>query len=135
MLTGEGIEVIMYSDFLVDRYKVSGVSGDRLVMQNDHLYGVDNHKNYGRYFYENSFDFISQEGDWFFDTGIDRLYYLPISGKDPNTSDVEIPVVTTLISGVGEAASLPALTGDFTVSQSRSSEDKFSFANANSKPS
>jgi hypothetical protein len=50
---------------------------------------------------ENAFQFLSASstGQWFLDRGDSKLYYVPRSGEDMSTVDVEAPVLQTLVSG------------------------------------
>jgi parallel beta helix pectate lyase-like protein len=52
---------------------------------------------------ENAFQFLSagSTGQWFLDQGDSKLYYVPRSGEDLSTADVEAPVLESLVTGTG----------------------------------
>ena len=49
-------------------------------------------------FIENSLTFLDSDGEWFLDVETNTLYYQPIEGKDPNTSDIILPRIEVLLS-------------------------------------
>jgi hypothetical protein len=55
---------------------------------------------------ENAFQFLSASstGQWFLDHGDSKLYYVPRSGEDMTSVDVEAPVLQTLVTGNGDAS-------------------------------
>jgi hypothetical protein len=54
---------------------------------------------------ENAFELLSQPGQWYFDRSAGTIYYIPRSGENLTTADVEAPVLETLISGNGTTSS------------------------------
>ncbi|MFN8075166.1 MAG: right-handed parallel beta-helix repeat-containing protein [Kineosporiaceae bacterium] len=50
------------------------------------------------FFLANSLRFLTTPGQWFVDPGAGKLYYKPGPGVDPNTLDVELPRLQTLMS-------------------------------------
>ncbi len=52
---------------------------------------------------ENAFQFLSAStpGQWFLDQGTSKVYYVPRSGENMATADVEAPVLEKLIDGTG----------------------------------
>ncbi|HEV2372522.1 MAG TPA: right-handed parallel beta-helix repeat-containing protein [Streptosporangiaceae bacterium] len=55
---------------------------------------------------ENAFQFLSAStpGEWFLDQGSSKIYYVPLSGQNMSTADVEAPVLQQLIVGNGTAS-------------------------------
>ena len=55
---------------------------------------------------ENAFQSLSAStpGQWFLDQGDSKLYYVPHSGEDMSTADVEAPVLEKLVIGTGTAS-------------------------------
>ncbi|MFH0800991.1 MAG: right-handed parallel beta-helix repeat-containing protein [bacterium] len=51
--------------------------------------------------FENAFKFLDEPGEWYLDRSSGWLYYIPRSGENLATADVELPVVETLIEGNG----------------------------------
>ena len=56
------------------------------------------------YFFENSYDFLDREGEWFLDSVGDTLYYKPRSGEDLAIASIIAPSVEKLIDLAGTAA-------------------------------
>ncbi|TML23370.1 MAG: right-handed parallel beta-helix repeat-containing protein, partial [Actinobacteria bacterium] len=54
---------------------------------------------------ENAFQFLSAsaQGQWFLDQGDSKVYYVPRSGENLATADVEAPVLEKLVDGNGSA--------------------------------
>jgi hypothetical protein len=50
---------------------------------------------------ENAFQLLTQPGQWYLDTGSSKVYYMPKSGQDLSTVDVEAPVLESLVNGGG----------------------------------
>jgi len=51
--------------------------------------------------FENAYEFLDQPGEWYLDRGKGTLYYIPRPGEDLATADVELPVLETLVKGIG----------------------------------
>ncbi len=51
--------------------------------------------------FENAYEFLTEEGQWYLDQKAGWLYYIPHAGEDLSTANVELPVVETLIQGTG----------------------------------
>ncbi len=51
--------------------------------------------------FENALQFMNQPGDWCLDTSGGWLYYIPRMDENMNTALVELPILETLIQGVG----------------------------------
>jgi hypothetical protein len=69
--------------------------------------GFNNPANYytnASYFFENAYEFLDAEGEWYLDTAEDVLYYKPRSGESMSNIEVVIPAVETLISVKGSNA-------------------------------
>ncbi|HEY4032397.1 MAG TPA: right-handed parallel beta-helix repeat-containing protein [Ktedonobacteraceae bacterium] len=50
---------------------------------------------------ENAYELLSQPGQWYLDTSLHTLYYIPLPGQDMQQADVEAPVLQTLVQGNG----------------------------------
>jgi hypothetical protein len=55
---------------------------------------------------ENSYALLNQPGQWFLDSGGGYLYYIPLSGQNMSTADVELPVVQDLVDVEGSPGHL-----------------------------
>jgi hypothetical protein len=53
---------------------------------------------------ENAFELLGTPGQFYFDRPSHTIYYVPRSGEDLKTADVELPVLETLVEGDGTAA-------------------------------
>ena len=53
---------------------------------------------------ENAFELLGSAGQWYFDRAARTIYYVPRSGENLATADVEVPVLESLISGEGTAS-------------------------------
>jgi hypothetical protein len=51
--------------------------------------------------FENTLAFLTEPGQWYLDYSDNYLYYIPLSGEDITTADVELPILETLIEGQG----------------------------------
>jgi hypothetical protein len=52
--------------------------------------------------FENAYEFLDEPGEWYLDATAQTLYYIPRPGEDLHTSDVELPVLETLVQGNGD---------------------------------
>jgi len=52
-------------------------------------------------FFENCYEFLDEEGEWYLNESSNYLYYKPRQGEDMATALVELPVLETLIEGQG----------------------------------
>ncbi len=50
---------------------------------------------------ENAYELLTKPGQWYLDTSLHQLYYIPLPGQNIQTADVEAPVLQTLIQGNG----------------------------------
>ncbi|MBT3378651.1 MAG: hypothetical protein HN742_33310 [Lentisphaerae bacterium] len=58
----------------------------------------------GRYYLENSVDFLDTPGEWFLDTSAGRLTYMPLPGETIETTEFVGPVLSEFIRFAGDAA-------------------------------
>ena len=49
--------------------------------------------------FENAYEFLDQPGEFYLNGSTGYLYYIPRSGEDMATADVELPLLETLVSG------------------------------------
>lgn len=52
--------------------------------------------------FENSYEFLDEPGEWYMDRAAGWLYYIPRPGEDLASADVELPVLEVLVEGRGE---------------------------------
>ncbi|REE02018.1 T9SS type A sorting domain-containing protein [Marinoscillum furvescens] len=71
---------------------------DKLFNKNSSYY------NFG-YYFENSYDFVDAEGEWFLDTINDYIYYKPRAGENMSTVSISHPNLTHVIKIEGTSSS------------------------------
>lgn len=54
-------------------------------------------------FIQNCFEYLDEEGEWYFDEAEEKIYYIPIGGADPNEQEIVLPCVEQLVTVTGEA--------------------------------
>jgi hypothetical protein len=59
------------------------------------------------YFFENAFEFLDAEGEWYLNTTTSTLYYKPRAGEDMTTAEIVAPVVEKLLDIRGDSPSNP----------------------------
>jgi len=57
---------------------------------------------FARYYVENVFEALTEPGEWYLDRPTGMLYYLPLPGEDPETTEVYAPRLTQLLRIAGE---------------------------------
>jgi len=56
------------------------------------------------YYFENAYELLDTEGEWYFDPVSSMLYYKPLAGQDMATTEVVVPVVDSLLEIKGTQA-------------------------------
>jgi len=51
--------------------------------------------------FENAYEFLDEDGEWYLDQTTGWLYYIPLPGEDITTAAVELPILEVLIDGQG----------------------------------
>jgi len=77
------------------RFRISSVDAENNYVYSQGTFVSSQNKLYGgnRYYVENVFEGLDNEGEWYLDAVTDTLYYYPVGGKNPNTSEIVYPVV------------------------------------------
>lgn len=57
---------------------------------------------YAKYYVENIFEALSDPGEWYLDRTTGRLYYVPMPGEDPVSTEVYAPRLTQLVRVQGD---------------------------------
>ncbi|MER5716180.1 RICIN domain-containing protein [Streptomyces sp. NPDC002132] len=104
-----------------DRYApVKSISGRTITMQqpawNNNSWGYDTVNAPfagGTMYLENNYAFLKQAGQWYLDSSTGDLYYRAQPGQNPNSLDVELPRLQSLL-GVSGSYSSPATGLKFT---------------------
>ncbi|MEV6843599.1 RICIN domain-containing protein [Actinoplanes sp. NPDC051411] len=106
------IEVEAVNSF-TDRYSpVQSIAGNLLTMQqpawNNNNFGYDTLTSpfrAGPMYLENAYEFLDAAGEWYLDPGTGTLSYIPRSGENMATADVELPTLQSLVDVGGTYAS------------------------------
>jgi hypothetical protein len=61
----------------------------------------DNDGGYTYYYFENAYEFIDSEDEWYLDSGTHTLYYKPYFGEDMSRVEVVAPVVENIVRFAG----------------------------------
>ena len=61
----------------------------------------------GPVYVENAYEFLDQPGEWYQDTTAGALYYIPLSGQDMGSVDVELPQLQMLVAVAGASYDQP----------------------------
>lgn len=117
-------EVVLFDDYNVQRYKYDTSDADQVWVHTDSRgHGINYFSHYNRYYWENNLSFLTDEGEWYFDSlpATPVLYYKPTAAQLAGDADlsemvVEIPVVESLIEVHGDEPTLACMNGDTTLS-------------------
>jgi hypothetical protein len=108
------VEVESVNSF-TDRYSpVQSISGNFMTMRqpawNNNTFGYDTlaapHRA-GPLYLTNAYEFLDAPGEWYVNPGTGTLYYIPLSGQNMSTTNVELPVLQSLVN-VGGTYDAPA---------------------------
>jgi hypothetical protein len=81
---------------------------------------------------ENAFENLSLPGQWYLDAAAHRVYYIPRTGEDMRTADVEAPVLERLVTGDGvRGVTFRGVQFSYTTWRQPSGEDGFAEMQAN----
>ena len=105
------VEVEAINSF-TDRYSpVQSISNNLLTMQqpawNNNAFGYDTFTSpyrAGPMYLENAYEFLDSAGEWYVNTGTGTLYYIPRSGENMSSVDVEFPLLQSLVQVGGTYA-------------------------------
>jgi uncharacterized repeat protein (TIGR02543 family) len=84
------VEIVYLSDYTSPRMRIASVSGQTCTLEGNAAYQF---WATNRYYVENVFEGLDTAGEWYLDKTSGDLYYYPIGGKNPNTSEIVVPVV------------------------------------------
>lgn len=110
------IEMIFYPSWYHERYNLASYtlsgSNAKISFSSSNLkYGFDKPTSWyvnAPYFFENAYEFIDSEGEWYLDRAKDTLYYKPMADENMATAEVTIPMLKTLVSIKGSSATAKA---------------------------
>lgn len=108
-------EMVLLSHWKQHRGRINNYSGTTVYFKSPESGFAYNHVPQGNppYFFENAYELLDAEGEWFLDTANSTLYYKPRSGETMNTTQIIAPKVETLIKIEGTNASAKARDLEF----------------------
>jgi len=99
----DDIEFVFRKLWMESRCGVSSITGGNITMDqpcftavNGRGVIVDNPT-----WIENAYELLDEEGEWYLDRAEHFLYYKPRTGENINSAEVIVPVLETLVKGVG----------------------------------
>src|SRR6267154_3483446 len=106
------IEAVILTQWKMMRVTLSAIGPNLITMQqpawdNANVYYDTSTNEPGEWsffqvtWFENALAFLTEPGQWYLDYSDNYLYYIPLSGEDIITADVELPILETLIEGQG----------------------------------
>lgn len=98
------IEVASSWGWKLQRCLVESITADKMTMQQPCWHNANLQQGQeiqNPTWIENAYELLDQPGEWYLDTDADLLSYKPIDGKDPNTSEIILPKVQSLVDVQG----------------------------------
>jgi hypothetical protein len=102
------VEVVMVTHWKQKRARIARIAGDMISFQApENTTRSMNHMEQGGtpHWYENAYEFLDGEGEFYLNTQTNTLYYKPRKGEDMSSVEVVVPTVETLIDIRGASAS------------------------------
>ncbi len=107
----DGVEMVMECHWMERRIHpiAASVSNGKVTLslrpqeENFKIMNQQNQENVP-YYFENSFGFLDQPGEWFLDSWAGYVYYIPPVGINPSTLKIVAPQVESLIKIFGESS-------------------------------
>jgi uncharacterized repeat protein (TIGR02543 family) len=84
------VEIVYLHEYTSPRERISSVAGQTCYLEGNCAYTI---WQTNRYWVENVFEGLDTAGEWYLNKGDGYLYYYPVGGKNPNTSEIVAPVV------------------------------------------
>lgn len=104
------VEVVMVTHWKQKRARIAKIEGNMISFQEpENKHRAMNHLEQGGtpHWYENAYEFLDAEGEFYLNTRTDTLYYKPRQGESMASAEVIIPVVETLLDIKGESPDAP----------------------------
>jgi parallel beta-helix repeat protein len=102
------VEVVMVTHWKQKRARIASIAGDTISFQEpENTARSMYHMEQGGtpHWYENAYEFLDAEGEFYLNTQTDTLYYKPRKGEDMSSAEVIVPTVETLLDMRGASAS------------------------------
>ena len=102
------VETIVFQVWTMARMRTESVdSANKIVNFTGHSRSLDGYSAFNkghRFLIENVKEALSQPGEWYYDRPTTTLTYIPMPGEEPETTQVIIPKIETLLKLSGEIA-------------------------------
>lgn len=98
--TATGVaEMVILSHWKQHRGRISAHSGDTISFHDPECGFAFNHipQPTSPFFFENAYEFLDAEGEWFLDESADTLFYKPRAGETMNETTIVAPAVETIL--------------------------------------
>ena len=100
------VEAVTATQWKMMRCPVQQVNGNQVVMQTPCWTNANTFPSPWNFYllswFENAYEFLDTPGEWYLDPTTKIIYYIPLPGEDITTADAELPILQTLIQGVGD---------------------------------
>jgi hypothetical protein len=105
-LAGEDAEAVVLHYWSEERLPIAGFDpqGNTVRLGRRSVFSLkdDFVHRYARYYVENVFEALSDPGEWYLDRAAGRLYYVPLPGDEPETTEVVAPAAERLLALEGD---------------------------------
>ncbi len=101
------IDIVLLQSWTPTIHRIEGIDADRYVVRFHSSHGrtVDYWERNFRYYLSNVFEALDEPGEWYLNRQTGTLYYYPMPGEDPNTSEFIAPVLKSrMIEFAGDLA-------------------------------
>lgn len=103
------VEVVINDHWIHKRVRMAGYSSGTISLQSpensSRVLPFENQYNTPFYF-ENAYEFLNAEGEWYLDSSNHTLYYKPRNGENMSSIEVIAPTVETLVNIKGSSSSI-----------------------------
>jgi len=96
------IEIWTHWQWMANIVKVKSITGDQIEYKAETPYFVgfprSSSKPQAIFDLQNAYEFINEPGEWYYNYRNKTLFYYPLAGKNPNTSEIIFPVLEKIIA-------------------------------------
>jgi hypothetical protein len=102
----QDVDVVVYQLWFDTHHRIKSIDEDKHIVhfQARSLGSLKDEQNLmARYYVENVFEALEEPGQWYLDRTGGKLFYLPLEGETPGTTEVVAPCLQTLVRVEGSA--------------------------------
>ncbi|MDR0670134.1 MAG: right-handed parallel beta-helix repeat-containing protein [Treponema sp.] len=94
-----GSEIIVVHYWVDEHIPVTAYENGKVYSDRDSIFNLrdDFTDRFARFWIENVFEALSEDGEWYLNRTAGDLYYLPLEGESPENTLVELPVLSRLL--------------------------------------